>query len=200
MNLPVKYENGAEQSRGTGSLELVRANMRQLIQRRTDLAAEDKEYILKELDCVIEGERQRRARLATYQLELEALDHRIDQVRKASDIACYVRTKQGQAEREIAQHAREIVNGKLDIAERIIRLREKYKPVPVRDEHQEEIDSMKKRQSIADMRENAALNSVTERALKRAAFVKKVQAEFPDMSEELIDYYDQQVFQRGARR
>ena len=50
------------------------------------------------------------------------------------------------------------------------------------------------------MRENAALNSVTQRALKRAEFVKKVQVEFPDMAQDLIDYYDQQVFQRGARR
>lgn len=200
MNLPAVYENGAEQSLGTGSLELVRANMRQLIQRRTDLATVDKEYILEELDCVIEGERQRRARLALYQMAREALDHRIEQVRKVSDIACYVRTKQAQAEREISQYAREIVNGKLDIAERIIKLREKYKPIPVRDEYQEEIDSMKKRQSIADMRESSALNSVTQRALKRASFVMKVQAEFPDMAEDLIGYYDQQVFQRGVRR
>ena len=143
MNLPAVYENGAEQSLGTGSLELVRANMRQLIQRRTDLAPADEEYILEELDCVIEGERQRRMQLATYQLEREALNHRIKQLSKVADIVIYVRTQHAQAEREMAQHAREIVNGKLDIAERIMRLREKYKPVPVRDEHQEEIDSMK---------------------------------------------------------
>lgn len=200
MSLPVKHENGAEQSLGTGSLELVRANMRKLILSRTDIEQEDKQYILQELDGVIEGERQRRARLALYQLEREALDHRIEQVRKASDVACYVRTQQAQAESTIARHAREIVNGKLDIAERMMKLRDKYKPVPKKDEHQEEIDHVRKRQSIAVMREDATVNAITQRALKRAAFVKRVKAEFPDMAEDLIDYYDQQIFQRDTRR
>lgn len=200
MKLPVVQENGAEQSLGTGSLELVRANMRKLINARKDLEPQDREYILEELDSVIEGERIRRARALRLQLEREELDHRIEAVQKVANLACAVRTQIARADAEIARNAQETVNGKLDIAERMMKLREKYKPVPKKDEHQEEIDHVRKRQSITDMREDATVNAITKRAFKRAAFVKRVKAEFPDMADDLIDYYDQQIFQRDTRR
>ncbi len=201
MSLPVKVENGAELMLGTGSLELVRARVSHLVTQRTDLTPRDRERILTELNELIASERERRLCLARRQLEIETLEHRVACLRTKVQVACETRLQIASVEQDIARQRRETIHSNLDIAERILALRDKYKPPPPkRDEYVEELSRMRKKHLLSEEREATLLKSITERAMKRAAFVKNAQEQYPDLAEELIDYYDQQMFQNHSRR
>ncbi len=199
MNLPVKQENGAELTLGTGSLELVRANLRKQIFSDPSLGWRVRRRILRELDGLITSERERRQRHAQYEREQEELNHRISIVMQQADAESAIRTRLAKARSEIAKYDMERDTYRLNIAERALQLRAKYKLHNERDDMSSELTRIQKRQLLSDAKEKAVLRGITKRAMNRAAFVKEAQEKHPDIADELIDYYDQQVFQQNRR-
>ena len=200
MTLPVNRDEGAERWLGPSSLELARARLKETILGNPELTAYDRRRIFKELDGLMEYERQRRRRLAAFQREREDQEHRLAQVRKVAEAVYDLRLQRARLDNEVAKYAKESAQCKLDVIERVLELRAKYRPATKPSAHLEELLQLKKRQRLAEAREQAILDSITKRAEHRAAFVKMVNEKFPDMADELLDYYDQQVFQQGTRR
>lgn len=199
MSLPVKHEDGAEGKLGTASLELTRVRARQFIAARQDITPKVRKRIFAELDELIESERRRRGRLAVNQIQREELEHRVFIARRSAEVFCELRALRTKTDNEATKYACDNMHMKLDVVERLLRLREKYRATPKKDDYMDEIEKMHRKRLLAEAHEKAILRSITDRALRRAAFVKQVRDEFPDMAEELIDYYDQQVFQQGMR-
>lgn len=200
MNLPVKHEEGAEHWLGASSLELVRARLKCAIFANPHLTSKDRKRVLKEVDAMIEYEREQRVRTGIYRREREYLEHRIEQVQRAAEVVRDVRLMKARLEDELARYARDKAGYRIDIAERILQLRAKYKPAESPNAHLKELLLMKQRQQIAEAKEREMLDSITRRAKHRAAFIEAVNEKFPDLADELTDYYDQQVFRHTARR
>jgi len=100
----------------------------------------------------------------------------------------------------IALYERDSLMYKVDVIERLIQIKAKYKPVEKQDDHLKELLKIKKKQKLSEAREQAILDSIAKKAMSRAAFIKMVNEKFPDMVDELIDFYDQQIYRQGTRR
>jgi len=207
MTLPVKQEDGAEQVLGTTSLEMVRGKVICNIYDNPDLTWAQQKKIIKELDYLIENEKCRRADLAVRQWQREELEHRLvlaqkqaEIYQKYADIIGKLRLHKAETNKAIALYERDSLMYKVDVIERLIQIKAKYKPVEKQDDHLKELLKIKKKQKLSEAREQAILDSITKRALSRASFIKMINDKFPDMVDELIDFYDQQIFRQGTRR
>jgi len=200
MTLPVAYDVSAEQLLGTASLELVRSRVRQNVLDNPDLTFFQRRKILKELDWLIECEQKRRARLAVRQWEKEELEHKTDMLEKQVQILSKLRILKARTELEVFQHQRDALCCKIEIMERLLHLKAKCKPVEKEDNSMKELIKIKQQLKLSDIKDQAIIKSITRRAMNRAAFIKMVNNKFPDMAEELLDFYDQQTFQHGVRR
>jgi len=207
MTLPVKQEDGAEQVLGTTSLEMVRGKVICNIYDNPDLTWAQQKKIIKELDYLIENEKCRRADLAVRQWQREELEHRLvlaqkqaEIYQKYADIIGKLRLHKAETNKAIALYERDSLMYKVDVIERLIQIKAKYKPVEKQDDHLKELLQIKKKQKLSEAREQVILDSITKRALSRASFIKMINDKFPDMVDELIDFYDQQIFRQGTRR
>jgi len=207
MTLPVKQEDGAEQVLGTTSLEMVRGKVICNIYDNPDLTWAQQKKIIKELDYLIENEKCRRADLAVRQWQREELEHRLvlaqkqaEIYQKYADIIGKLRLHKAETNKAIALYERDSLMYKVDVIERLIQIKAKYKPVEKQDDHLKELLKIKKKQKLSEAREQAILDSIAKKAMSRAAFIKMVNEKFPDMVDELIDFYDQQIYRQGTRR
>ncbi|HUV30713.1 MAG TPA: hypothetical protein VMY05_06480 [Acidobacteriota bacterium] len=207
MTLPVKQEGSAEQVLGTTSLEMVRGRVMRNVYDNPDLSWSQRERIIEELDVLIENEKCRRAQLAARQWQREELEHKLvitqkqaDIYQKYADIVSKLRLLKAGTDRAIARYERDSLMYKVDIIERLVQIKAKYKPVEKQDEHLKELSKIKKQQKLSEAREQAILDSIAKRVMSRAAFIKMVNEKFPDTADEFIDFYDRQIFQRGTRR
>ena len=207
MTLPVKQEGSAEQVLGTTSLEMVRGKIIHNVYDNPDLDWSQRKRIIEELDVLIENEKCRRAQLAAHQWQREELEHRLvitqkqaDIYQKYADIVSKLRLFKAGTDRAIARYERDSLMYKVDIIERLVQIKAKYKPVEKQDDHLKELSKIKKQQKLSEAREQAILNSIAKRVMSRAAFIKMVNEKFPDTADEFIDFYDRQIFQRGTRR
>ena len=207
MTLPVKQEGSAEQVLGTTSLETVRGRVIHNVYDNPDLSWCQRKRIIEELDVLIENEKCRRAQLAAHQWQREELEHKLvitqkqaDIYEKYADIISKLRLFKAGTDRFIARYERDSLMYKVDIIERLVQIKAKYKPVEKQDEHLKELLKIKKKQKLSEAREQAILDSIAKRAMSRASFIKMVNDKFPDMVDELIDFYDQQIFRQGTRR
>jgi len=172
-----------------------------------DLSWSQRERIIEELDVLIENEKCRRAQLAARQWQREELEHKLvitqkqaDIYQKYADIVSKLRLLKAGTDRAIARYERDSLMYKVDIIERLVQIKAKYKPVEKQDEHLKELSKIKKQQKLSEAREQAILDSIAKRVMSRAAFIKMVNEKFPDTADEFIDFYDRQIFQRGTRR
>ena len=131
--------------------------------------------------------------------ELEELEHRIALAHRLAGAIREMRLATARTESEVATYAQGNRQRELDILERILQLRVKYKPAETLDAHVKELRQLKRHQQLADAKEQAVLDSIAKRVRHRAAYIQLVNEKFPDMADELIDFYDQQVFRRGTR-
>jgi len=200
MTLPAKREEGAEHWLGTASLELVRARIHQAILANPEVSSGDYRRIFKELDALIAYEHDRRALSGKYAKECAALEHRISQLKRAAEATAELQGIRIASEYELDRHRRNRVQWQLDVAERILALRAKYRKVAKPNPHLEEMLRLKRQQQVTEAREQAMLESIRRRARHRATFVKMVNEKFPDMAEDMIDFYDQQIFRQTKRR
>ena len=207
MTLPVKQEGSAEQVLGTTSLEMVRGRVMRNVYDNPDLSWSQRERIIEELDVLIENEKCRREQLAVRQWQREELEHKLvitqkqaDIYQKYADIVSKLRLLKAETDRAIARYERDSLMYKVDIIERLVQIKAKYKPVEKQDDHLKELSKIKKQQKLSEAREQAILDSIAKRVMSRAAFIKMVNEKFPDTADEFIDFYDQQIFQRGTRR
>ena len=207
MTLPVKQEVSAEHLLGTTSLEMVRGRVIRNIYDNPELTRKQRKRIIKELDFLIEHEKRRRKQLAAHQWQREELDHRlvISQMhaeihQKSADIVCKLRLLKAQTDLAVARYERDSLMCKIDVVERLMQIKAKYKPIERQGDPLKELLTMKKQQKLSEAREQAILNSIAKRAMGRAAFVEMANDKFPDMADEMIDFYDQQLFQQGMRR
>ena len=207
MTLPVKQEGSAEQVLGTTSLEMVRGRVMRNVYDNPDLSWSQRERIIEELDVLIENEKCRREQLAVRQWQREELEHKLvitqkqaDIYQKYADIISKLRLLKAETDRAIARYERDSLMYKVDIIERLVQIKAKYKPVEKQDDHNKELSKIKRQQKLSEAREQAILDSIAKRVMSRAAFIKMVNEKFPDTADEFIDFYDQQIFQRGTRR
>jgi len=207
VTLPVKQEGSAEQVLGTTSLEMVRGKIIHNVYDNPDLDWSQRKRIIEELDVLIENEKCRRAQLAAHQWQREELEHRLvivqkqaDIYQKYADIISKLRLLKAETNRAIERYERDSLMYKVDIIERLVQIKAKYKPVEKQDEHLKELLKIKKQQKLSEAREQVILDSLAKRVMSRAAFIKMVNEKFPDMADEFIDFYDRQIFQRGTRR
>ena len=207
MTLPVKHDDSAEQVLGTTSLEMVRGRVIRNINKNPDLNLWQRWRTKRELDFLIRCEQARREQSINHQLEIEELEHKhvivqkqADISQKHADIVSKLRLLQARTDRAVARYQRDCFFCKLDVIERVLHLRAKYKSVENQDDHLKEILKIKRQQKLFEAREQAILDSITKRAMNRATFIKMVNDKFPDMVDELTDFYDQQIFQQGTRR
>lgn len=207
MTLPVKQEGSAEQVLGTTSLEMVRGRIIRNVYDNPDLDWSQRKRIIEELDVLIENEKCRRAQLAANQWQREELEHKLvitqkqaDIYEKYADIISKLRLFKAETDRAIARYERDSLMYKVDIIERLVQIKAKYKPVEKQDDHLKELSKIKKQQKLSEAREQAILDSIAKRVMSRAAFIKMVNEKFPDTADEFIDFYDRQIFQRGTRR
>ncbi len=207
MTLPVKQEGSAEQVLGTTSLEMVRGRVIHNVYDNPDLDWSQRKRIIEELDVLIENEKCRRAQLATHQWQREELEHRLvitqkqaDIYQKYADIVSKLRLFKARTDRAIARYERDSLMCRVDIIERLIQIKAKYKPIEKQDDHLKELLRIRKHQKLSEAREQAILDSIAKRAMSRAAFIKMINEKFPDMADELIDFYDQQIFRQGTRK
>ena len=207
MTLPVKQEGSAEQTLGTTSLELIRSRVVRNLYDNPDLAGDQRLRIIKELDSLIENEKCRRTQLAVQQWQREELQHKLviaqkqaDIHQKYADIVCQLRLLKGRTDRAVARYKRDCLMCKLDVVERLMQIKAKYKTVAKQDDHSKELLRIKKQQKLSEAREQAILNSIAKKAMSRAAFVKMANETHPEMADELVDFYDQQIFQQATRR
>ncbi|MEW6410915.1 MAG: hypothetical protein AB1483_00420 [Candidatus Zixiibacteriota bacterium] len=207
MSLPAKYDDGAEHVLGTTSLQIVRSKIIENIRRYPGMTWWQRRKIINELDSLIEMERCRRKQLAAHQLQRENVEHRliiaqkqIDIFEKYVDVISRVRLLKARTSRAVARYERDSVMCKLDVIERLMQIRAKHKPAEKQDDHLKELSQIKKQQEVSQAREQAVLDSIAKKAMSRATFINMVNEKFPDMADELVDFYDQQIFQRGAGR
>ena len=207
MTLPVKQEDSAEQVLGTISLEMVRGRVMRNVYDNPDLSWSQRERIIEELDVLIENEKCRREQLAVRQWQREELEHKLvitqkqaDIYQKYADIISKLRLLKAETDRAIARYERDSLMYKVDIIERLVQIKAKYKPVEKQDDHLKELSKIKRQQKLSEARERAILDSIAKRVMSRAAFIKMVNEKFPDTADEFIDFYDRQIFQRGTRR
>ena len=207
MTLLVQQEDSAEQVLGTTSLEMVRGRVIRTISNNLSLSGKQRKRIIKELDFLIENEKNRRAQLVAHQWQREELEHRLviarkqaDIHQKYADIVSKLRLLKARTDRAVARYERDSLMCKIDTIERLLQLKSKYKPVEKQDDHLKELLKIKKQQKLSEAREQAILDSIAKRAMSRAAFIKMVNEKSPDMADDLIDFYDQQIFQHGTRR
>lgn len=207
MTLPVKQEGSAEQVLGTTSLEMVRGRVIRDIYNNFSLSGKQRKRIIKELDFLIENEKNRRSQLVSHLWQREELEHRLvitqkqaDIHQKYADIVSKLRLLKARTDRAVARYERDGLMCKIDTIERLLQIKAKYKPVEKQDDHLKELLKIKKQQKLSEAREQVILDSITKRAMSRAAFIKMINEKSPDMADELIDFYDQQIFQKGTRR
>jgi hypothetical protein len=172
-----------------------------------DLTRRQKRRVVKELDCLLEHEQRRRAQLAAHQWQREELDHhllvagKLEQIlRKYAEVASTLRLLKARTDRAVARYERDSLMCKIDVLERILQIRAKYKPAVKDDDHLQELLKIKRQQKLSEAREQAILESINRRAMNRAAFIRMINEKFPDMADELTDFYDQQIFQQGTGR
>ncbi|MEW5922354.1 MAG: hypothetical protein AB1746_00050 [Candidatus Zixiibacteriota bacterium] len=206
-SLPVTYDVSAEQLLGTGSLELLRSRITRHVKNDQSLDWSQRSKILRELDTLIENERNRRAQLAFRQQQLEELEQGLimaekkeETYQKYADILNKLRLLKAQTQQTIVNHKRERLMWKVDIIERLLQIKGKYKPVEKQDEHLNELLKIRRQQKLFAAKEQVILDSITRKAMNRAAFIKMVNKKFPDMADELLEFYDRQLFQQGTRR
>ncbi len=207
MNLPVKHEISAERLLGTASLETIRSRLIQEIENSPKYAWHQKNKIIKELDQLIENERYRREQLAARQLQKEELDHKLIIIQRhckiydeCAELVRRLQLQKAQTNHTIARYKRERTLWHVEIIERLLQLKAKYKPAEKQDEHLKELRKIRQQQKLSEAKEQVILDSLAKKAMNRATFIKMVNKQFPDMADELLDFYDQQLFQHGTRR
>ena len=200
MKLLANHGTSAEHLLGTASLELVRSNLERDIQENDDLTFEQQRNVLKELDFLIAFERIRRIKLAINQWQLEALQHESVVLQQRQDIENKLRIAQAQTDKVIASLKQDISNLTLDRIERALTIKRKLLDTREAGSMQNNLEKLKVEQLFAKKKEEAFHKLIAERAWNRAKFIKLVQDEFPDMADDMVEFYDDQVFQQTRRR
>ncbi len=207
MTLPVVCDDSAEHELGTTSLEMVRGRLLGEIKNNPDLSRRQRKRIIAELDFLIENEQSRRKQMAVHQWQREELEHRLVIAekyeaicQKYAAIVSKLRLLKARTHRAVARYERDSTMCRLEVIERLLQIKDKYKSVEKQDEQLKELSRIRRQLEVSEAKEQAILESIAKRALSRAAFIKMVNEKFPDMADELLEFYDQQLFQQGTRR
>ena len=95
---------------------------------------------------------------------------------------------------------KDIVNCQLDTLERIRQMRAKNESPDYIKKAEQEMQKLRLQKIIMEAKEDMFHKNLTKRTLNRQKFINKVQKLYPETADELIEYYDRQVFQQTARR
>jgi hypothetical protein len=199
-NLPVIHETGVELSLGTASLEEIRNKALRNIEADPTLPEYRKQAVIRELDFLIKLERLRRLRKFAFQWAEEKEAFRNSIFSKRIELANNIRLAVKQTDLQIAQLNREILNCKLDVIERIRRLRPKDDSAAYLKKAALELQKLRLQKLIMQAREDMFHQNLTDRTLNRQKFYDRVRKLYPDVADDLMDYYDRQVFEQTLRR
>jgi hypothetical protein len=184
---------------------MAKARMIQKVNEHHGLNRKQRKRVLNEIDILFEIEKRRRVQCATQQYQKEWLEHKImmterilDEHKRIEDTLRKLNVLKARANHLIAVQAQERLLKRIEIIERIMRMKAQYNRPKKSTKYTEELLKIKHKQKISEMHEQAMLNMIAKRAVNRAAFIKMAHKKFPEMAEELIDFYDQQIFQKGT--
>jgi hypothetical protein len=199
-DLPVVIDNGAERMLGTPLLEEIRINALRKIEADESLSTYGKKTLVNELNFLIEHERLRRLRKLKIQWIEEKETFRNDIIVRRIELANSIRLSTKQTDLQIAQLNRDIANCKLDVIERIKKMRPKDDSAAYLKKANLELQKLRLQKLIMQTREDMLHENLTNRTLKRQNFHDRVRKLYPDTADELLEYYDRQVFQQTTRR
>lgn len=198
-DLPAIYDNSAEDKLGTAFLENIRNNALRNIESDPTLPERRKQALIRELDFLIEHERLRRLRKFVFQWVEEREAFRTGILQRRIELANNVRLSMKQTALKIAQLNKDIANCKLDVIERIRRMRPKNESEAYLKKAALELQKLKFQKAILQAKEEMLHENLTNRAFNRQKFHEKVRKLYPDMADEMMEYYDRQVFQQSRR-
>jgi hypothetical protein len=199
-DLVVSNDSGVEQTLGTASLEEIRNKAFRNIESNPILTDYQKNTIIKELDFLIEHERLRRLRKFAFQWAEEKEVFQNGMLLRRIELDNGIRVSRKQTALKIAQLNKDILDCKLDVIERIRKLRPKDDSAAYLKKAALELQKLRFQKIIMKAKEDMFHQNLTDRALSRQRFYEKVKKLYPDMADDLMEYYDRQVFQQIARR
>ena len=198
MTMPVHLLT-AEQLVAATSLEVLRRDAESRIDQNATLTLRDKQLAKRELEFLLEYERLRRLRRAVYQWKSERREELYRIIVRREEVQNQVRLSRAETAREVARLNHEIVQWKLDTVERIRRLRPKDDFAAHVRQARLGLLKLKLQQIMARRREEYLADSIDSQVLRRGRFLLRVREQYPDMADELIDYYDRLQFEHGDR-
>jgi uncharacterized coiled-coil DUF342 family protein len=194
------HYQGAGRKLGTGSLERLRMQLCAKINADPQLNRSEKRRVIQELDFLITHERLRRVQQATHQWRNVELDHQINVLQKVHETVNKIRSARAETDLVIAKVGFEILNYRTQLVERFWQFHKRVqKELPPRDTAAHGTKAMSEEERELQ-REELLHAKFARRALNRANFAALVKKDFPDLAEELLDLYDQQVFASGVSR
>jgi len=200
MNLPANHNSSAESLLGTVSLEVLRNKALRNIEEDASLSVQQKLMAIKELDFLLEYERLRRLRNSAYQWEEERREHRYRMAQRHQEMTIKLAIERKETVLRIAEINRDITACKLRIIEDFKKLKPKDESLNHVRQLKKDLSRLQLQKRIAQAHENSFHQNLTERVANRARFIKQVRREYPDLAEELVDFYDQQVFRQEGRK
>jgi len=199
-NLTETNRIGAELLLGTPVLEGIRNRTELKIVSNPILSEDQIKSALKELDFLIEYERLHRLRQFAFRwIEGKEAFHN-ELILSRVELANEIRISRKQAALKIAKINREIANCRLDLMERIKKLHPKDDSSLYIKKAHSELQKLRFQKIIMREKEEIFHENLANRTLNRHKFYDKVKKLYPDMVDELMEYYDRQVFQQTARR
>jgi hypothetical protein len=200
MKSLINHETDAEQLLGTASLEMLRNRALEKISKDESLSEQQKTMAVRELDFLLEYERLRRLRQAAWQWRDEKRERRYRNAIKKQQVFNQMMLDQKSTDLEIAEINRKIIRIKLDVMTEL----RKLKPKPTQNadikKARNEMLKLKIRSKMARAMQRDFAEGISDLALYRARFLKKVQEEFPDSADLIIDNFDQLLNQFMERR
>ncbi|MBI5037736.1 MAG: hypothetical protein HZC01_03495 [Candidatus Kerfeldbacteria bacterium] len=195
MNLPVIQHNDGREFLKGGSLVMLRAEALDCIKNDMRLTPQLKVAAIRELDFLLEYERLRRVRIAHRKFREEERELVYQALIRRQEVVNLIRLAQAQTARAIEEIKRDIAHWRIEVKVQLQRLRPKDE---VLKQARNEILKLKLKHRLEQMREQELHRSLEEQTLKRAALMGKVQRDFPDLAEELVERYDQMAYQSSG--
>lgn len=174
---------------------MLRAEALDCIKNDMRLTPQLKVAAIRELDFLLEYERLRRVRIAHRKFREEERELVYQALIRRQEVVNLIRLAQAQTARAIEEIKRDIAHWRIEVKVQLQRLRPKDE---VLKQARNEILKLKLKHRLEQMREQELHRSLEEQTLKRAALMGKVQRDFPDLAEELVERYDQMAYQSSG--
>jgi len=200
MSTQIEKYSGPELKLGTGSLEILRIEALTRIHSSMNLTRRQKRAVAKELHYLVEYERLRRLRRAVWEWQDEKTEKQFERTRRQNQMRNTLRIESRQATLELAKINKQILECKLQCIDMIRSRQDDYQLNTYIRKAKAELVKIDTQKQLTKARQQMLADGLSDQVIHRAKFQQMAEKNFPDMAEELTDFYDQQMFQQGIRR